>query len=302
MKKIILLGAFIASTFTLSAQTAGKIFSGPSAGKAFQLGSEKSVQIILDAVKAYNSNDSGKELLFYSEDMQKKMAVSNQRAHTLAKSLNDVPLAIVPLKVSGSTDEMVFLESVEEREAKNGSKQKLNLFEIFKVDKDGKISDFRQYASIPQTNEFGKTFGGKMITANPADENNGRSFQFSNRGEIEAIEKLAKAYNAMDVAGVSEMFADEINMVDFDGKKSVLKKSDWPAYFAMYKSLDWKPNMILPFKITNTDPVSGIMVSATEKRVLKDGTVWEKRIVEFFQFDLQGKISGAQQYGRPIVK
>ena len=302
MKKIILLGAFIASTFTLSAQTAGKIFSGPSAGKAFQLGSEKSVQIVLDAVKAYNSNDSGKELLFYSEDMQKKMAVSNQRAHSLAKSLNDVPFAIVPLKVSGSTDEMVFLESVEEREAKNGSKQKLNLFEIFKVDKDGKISDFRQYASIPQTNEFGKTFGGKMITANPADENNGRSFQFSNRGEIEAIEKLAKAYNAMDVAGVSEMFADEINMVDFDGKKSVLKKSDWPAYFAMYKSLDWKPNMILPFKITNTDPVSGIMVSATEKRVLKDGTVWEKRIVEFFQFDLQGKISGAQQYGRPIVK
>ena len=302
MKKIILLGAFIASTFTLSAQTAGKIFSGPNAGKVYQLGSEKSVQIVLDAVKAYNSNDSGKELLFYSEDMQKKMAVSNQRAHSLAKSLNDVPLAIVPLKVSGSTDEMVFLESVEEREAKNGSKQKLNLFEIFKVNKDGKISDFRQYASIPQTNEFGKTFGGKMITANPADENNGRSFQFSNRGEIEAIEKLAKAYNAMDVAGVSEMFADEINMVDFDGKKSVLKKSDWPAYFAMYKSLDWKPNMILPFKITNTDPVSGIMVSATEKRVLKDGTVWEKRIVEFFQFDLQGKISGAQQYGRPIVK
>ena len=302
MKKIILLGAFIASTFTLSAQTAGKIFSGPNAGKVYQLGSEKSVQIVLDAVKAYNSNDSGKELLFYSEDMQKKMAVSNQRAHSLAKSLNDVPLAIVPLKVSGSTDEMVFLESVEEREAKNGSKQKLNLFEIFKVDKDGKISDFRQYASIPQTNEFGKTFGGKMITANPADENNGRSFQFSNRGEIEAIEKLAKAYNAMDVAGVSEMFADEINMVDFDGKKSVLKKSDLPAYFAMFKSLDWKPNMILPFKITNTDPVSGIMVSATEKRVLKDGTVWEKRIVEFFQFDLQGKISGAQQYGRPIVK
>ena len=302
MKKIILLGAFIASTFTLSAQTAGKIFSGPSAGKAFQLGSEKSVQIILDAVKAYNSNDSGKELLFYSEDMQKKMAVSNQRAHSLAKSLNDVPLAIVPLKVSGSTDEMVFLESVEEREAKNGSKQKLNLFEIFKVDKDGKISDFRQYASIPQTNEFGKTFGGKMITANPADENNGRSFQFSNRGEIAAIEKWVKAYNAMDVAGVSEVVADEIKTVDFEGKKSVLKKSDWAAYFAMFKSLDWKPNMILPFKITNTDPVSGILVSSTEKRVLKDGTVWEKQMIEFFTFNLEGKISKAEQYARPIIK
>ena len=53
MKKIILLGAFIASTVSLSAQTAGKIFSGPSAGKAFQLGSEKSSQVVLDAVKAY---------------------------------------------------------------------------------------------------------------------------------------------------------------------------------------------------------------------------------------------------------
>jgi hypothetical protein len=25
-------------------------------------------------------------------------------------------------------------------------------------------------------------------------------------------------------------------------------------------------------------------------------------MIEFFQFDLQGKISGANQYGRPIVK
>ena len=170
------------------------------------------------------------------------------------------------------------------------------------MNKAGKVSNFQQYSTIPSTNEFGKTSGGKMITANPADENNGRSFQFSNRGEISAMEKWVKAYNAMDVAGVSEVVADEIKMVDFEGKKSVLKKSDWPAYFAMYKSLEWKPNMILPFKITNTDPVSGIMVSATEKRVLKDGTVWEKQIIEFFQFDLQGKISGAEQYFRPIVK
>jgi hypothetical protein len=302
MKKIILLGVLIASTASLSAQTAGKIYSGEHQGKAFQLGSEKSVQVILDAVKAYNSNDSDKELSFYSEDMQKKMTDYNHKTHAYAKSLNDVPSSILPLKVAGSTDEIVLLESVEAREAKNGSKQTLNLFEIFKVNKDGKISDFKQYSSIPATNEFGKTSGGKLITANPADENNGRSFQFSNRGEIAAIEKWVKAYNAMDVAGVSEVVADEIKMVDFDGNKSVLKKSDWPAYFAMYKSLDWKPNMILPFKITNTDPVSGIMVSSTEKRVLKDGSVWEKRIVEFFQFNLEGKINSVEQYGRPVVK
>jgi len=302
MKKIILLGAFIASTISLSAQTAGKIFSGPNAGKVYQLGSEKSSQIVLDAVKAYNSNSSAAEMALWTEEMQKTGGDFNRKWHSSMKSLNDVPISILPIKVQGSTDEIVLLQSVEDRVANDGSKQKMNLFELFTVNKAGKVSNFQQYSTIPSTNEFGKTSGGKWITTNPADENNGRSFQFSNRGEIAAIEKLAKAFNAMDVAGVSEMFSDEINMVDFDGKKSVMKKSDWPTYFAMFKSLEWKPNMILPFKITNTDPVSGIMVSATEKRVLKDGTVWEKRIVEFFQFDLQGKISGAQQYGRPIVK
>jgi len=302
MKKIILLGAFIASTISLSAQTAGKIFSGPSAGKAFQLGSEKSSQIVLDAVKAYNSNSSAAEMALWTEEMQKTGGDFNRKWHSSMKSLNDVPISILPIKVQGSTDEIVLLQSVEDRVANDGSKQKMNLFELFTVNKAGKVSNFQQYSTIPSTNEFGKTSGGKWITTNPADENNGRSFQFSNRGEIAAIEKWVKAYNAMDAAGVYEVVADEIKTVDFEGKKAVLKKSDWPTYFAMFKSLEWKPDMILPFKITNTDPVSGILVSSTEKRVLKDGTVWEKKMIEFFTFNLEGKISNAEQFARPIVK
>ena len=302
MKKFILLGAFIASTISLSAQTAGKIFSGPNAGKVYQLGSEKSSQVVLDAVKAYNSNSSAAEMALWTEEMQKMGGDFNRKWHSSMKSLNDVPISILPIKVQGSTDEIVMLQSVEDRVANDGSKQKMNLFELFTVNKAGKISDFQQYSTIPSTNEFGKTSGGKMITANPADENNGRSFQFSNRGEIAAIEKWVKAYNAMDAAGVYEVVADEIKTVDFEGKKAVLKKSDWPTYFAMFKSLEWKPDMILPFKITNTDPVSGILVSSTEKRVLKDGTVWEKKMIEFFTFNLEGKISNAEQFARPLVK
>ena len=302
MKKFILLGAFIASTISLSAQTAGKIFSGPNAGKVYQLGSEKSSQIVLDAVKAYNSNSSAAEMALWTEEMQKTGGDFNRKWHSSMKSLNDVPISILPIKVQGSTDEIVLLQSVEDRVANDGSKQKMNLFELFTVNKAGKVSNFQQYSTIPSTNEFGKTSGGKWITTNPADENNGRSFQFSNRGEIAAIEKWVKAYNAMDAAGVYEVVADEIKTVDFEGKKAVLKKSDWPTYFAMFKSLEWKPNMILPFKITNTDPVSGILVSSTEKRVLKDGTVWEKKMIEFFTFNLEGKISKAEQYARPIVK
>jgi hypothetical protein len=297
MKKIVLVSAFIASAFSVSAQTtAGKIFSGPDAGKGFQLGSEKSSQVMLDFIKAYNSKDGEKELSFYTPEMAKKREEMTKKSIAYIKTVEDVPMAILPVKVAGSNEEIVMLQSVETRVANNGSKETLNLFELFKFNKDGKISSFTQYGSIPKTNEFGQTSGGKIFTK---DANNGSPFQFSNRGEVAAIENLAKAYNAMDIAAITEFFADKIKLTDFDGNKVVLDKKDLHAMVDGYTSLDWKIWGILPFKIANTDPVSGIMVTSSEKRVLKDGTVWEKSLVEFFQFDLNGKISSIDQYSRP---
>ena len=299
MKKFVLAGAIIASTFSVSAQTtAGKYFSGPDAGKAFQLGSEKSSQVVLDAVKAYNANDSEKELTYYSSEMQKDMVEFNKKWHNYIKNVNDVPMAILPIKVAGSKNEIVLLQSEETREAKDGSKEKMNLFEIFEINKDGKISNFNQYAKIPSTNEFGKTSGGKFITADPKNEVNGRAFQFSNRGEIEVMEKFNKAYNAMDVATVLTFFAEKVKITDFDGNKSELTKKDLSQMMDSYTSLDWKFTSIIPIKIAYTDPVSGVFVTSTEKRISKDGSVWNKSLVEIFQFDLNGKISGIDQYSQ----
>jgi hypothetical protein len=297
MKKIILLGALIASTLSVSAQTtAGKIFSGADAGKSFQLGSEKSSQVILDMVEAYNTNSAEKELSFYSAEMQKKLGESITNYHQYAKTLNNKVYAVLPIKITGSSDEIVMLQSTDERVAKDGSKQKMNMFELFKLDKNGKIADFNRYTSIPASNEYGKTEGGKYYSKN---ETNGRSFQFSNRGEVEMIEKFNKAYNAFDIPSTMEFFADKINITDFDGNKIVVEKKDIPALFADMKSVDWKINAILPFKITNTDPASAIMVISTEKRVMKDGSVWDKSLVEYFYFNNDGKISGIDQYNRP---
>ena len=299
MKKFVLVGAIMASVFSASAQqTAGKIFSGKDEGKGFQLGSEKSSQVILDMVKAYNSNDSEKDLALYSPEMQKKTGDFNKRWHAYSKKLNNVPYAILPIKVAGSTDEIVMLQSTEEREAIDGSKEKMNLFELFKVDKSGKISDFNQYSSIPKSNEFGQISGGKFITADPKNEVNGRAFQFSNRGEIEAMEKFNKAYNAMDIATVLTFFAEKVKITDFDGNKLELTKKDLSQMMDSYTSLDWKFTSIIPVKIAYTDPVSGVFVTSTEKRVSKDGSVWNKSLVEIFQFDLNGKISGIDQYSQ----
>lgn len=55
-------------------------------------------------------------------------------------------------------------------------------------------------------------------------------------------------------------------------------------------------------KIENTDPQSGVLVTSIEKRIGKDGTVWEKELVEQFYFNLKGKIQYVVQWSRDLEK
>lgn len=302
MKKIVLLGALVASAFIVNAQTAGKIFTGVSQGKPFKFGSEKSSNVVLEAVKAYNANNSEAGKALWSDEMIKKYAEANKEGQNEIKSVLNKPMAILPLKADGQVNEVVLLQSTEERVYKNGSTQNMDLFELFQVDKAGKIAGFTQYYSIPKTNEFGKTYGGKYIASKPGSEGDGKPVEFSNRGEVEAIEKFAIAYNAMDVKGVEAILADELSIEDFDGNKIKFTKDMIPAMFAEFKSLDWKPGLILPYKLQDTDPVSGIIVYSTEKRVMKDGSIWEKDLVEVFRFNLAGKIDQMTQFLRAKTK
>jgi hypothetical protein len=302
MKKLVLLSAFIASAFIANAQTAGKIFVGDNQGKPMQLGSDKSMNTVLEATKAYNAVDHDAEVTLWSDEFVKTGGESHKKSMATLKSVTNKPMAMVPIKIQGSSGEIVMVQSTEERVFKNGSKQNLNLFELFYIDKAGKISNMQQYVNIPATNEYGKTSGGKYISSKPGSESDGSSLQFSNRGEIAAMENLAKAYNAMDVQGFTSLIADELTIEGFDGSKTKMTKDMIPAIFAQYKSLDWKLGLILPFKLTNTDPASGIMVYSTEKRVMKDGTVWDKDLMEVFGFNLEGKINSITQFSREKTK
>jgi len=302
MKKLVLLSAFVASAFMVNAQKAGNVFVGDNQGKPFQLGSDKNMKTILEAIKAYNAVNHDAEIALWSEEMIKKGGEGHKKSMETLTSVTNKPMAILPVKVQGSSDEIVLVQSTEERSFKNGSKQNLNLFELFYIDKAGKISNMQQYVNIPATNEFGKTTGGKYISSKPGSEANGSSLQFSNRGEVAAIENLAKAWNAMDVKAFADIIADEVSIEAYNGTKSKLTKAMLPEEFAQYKSLDWKPGLILPFKLTNTDPASGILVYSSEKRVLKDGTVWDKDLVELFGFNLAGKIDSITQFAREKTK
>ena len=295
------ISAFILLTFSSFAiaqntTSAGKIFQeGKDKGKTYILGSDKAMNVVLESMKAYNSNDAKKDLSFYSDKMIKETGDFSNNWHKSMKSLNQQPFAMFPLKIKGSNEDLVFSISQEDREWKNGSKQKLYLFEIFTINKAGKISDFLQFQNVPKTNEFGLSDGGKYFMKDST-----ATFTFSNRGEVETIEKMAVAFNKMDGEAYSKFFADSLKYYHSNGKFEKISNKNWIKYFDNTKSVNLKINGILPYKISDTDPVSGIMVSANVKWEMKDGTIGNRDQFVQYSYELNGKITSVNSFGKDV--
>jgi ketosteroid isomerase-like protein len=276
--------------------SAGKIFQeGKDKGKTYILGSDKAMNVVLESMKAYNSNDAKKDLSFYSDKMIKETGDFSNNWHKSMKSLNQQPFAMVPLRIKGSNEDVVFSISQEERVWKNGAKQKLYLFEMFTINKAGKISDFKQFQNLPSTNEFGLSEGGKFFMKDST-----ATFTFSNRGEVETIEKMAVAFNKLDGEAYSNFFTDSLKYYHSNGTVEKMSKKGWVGYLNKMKSANWKINGIIPFKISDTDPVSGIIVSASVKWVAKDGTSGERDQMLQYSYDLQGKIKSVNSFGKDV--
>jgi hypothetical protein len=152
-----------------------------------------------------------------------------------------------------------------------------------------------------ESSNFGLNYGGKFI-GDGTSEWSGRPLVFSNRGEVEVIEKLVEDYNNKDAAGCSEAFAEGAEFLDSEGNKMILTTELWKTMMDGFKELSWKVYSIVPLKIQNTDTESGVTVFSRERRVLTDGTIWEKELVEWFYFNKDGKISRATQYERNLPK
>ncbi len=304
MKKLVFMIAIVASTSSLMAQApaAGKVLmEGENKGKKVQLGTDKTVDIVLANIKAYNLNDGSDVSQYVADSKPGSLQSMIADWHKGMKTLNEVPHVIFPVKVQGTKNESVVVYADEDRVYKNGSTQKLSVIEFFEVTPEGKIASFNQFTQIPATNEFGQTTGGKVFA--PGNKKlDGTTFQFSNRGEIATMEKFMQAYNEMDAATCASLIADSVKMHDFDGNVFFLTKAMLPGVFGEYTSLNWKPISMIPLKLTDTDPASAILVNATEKRVMKDGTVWEKELLESFYINNAGKISEVYQFSKGLDK
>jgi hypothetical protein len=303
MKRILLVLSLTIGCSALAQITeAGKwLANNELKGSPYTLASDEHMELTLQSIDAYNAGDVEKELSFYTEEMANRTRDYMTNYHGEMKKVTNKPWAMIPVQVKGSDDVHMLVWSNETREWNNGSKQSLYLMEVFSFNKDKKINGFAQWRNFDPKNEFGLTSGGKFY-GKKDNEHTGKKLVFSNRGEVEAIETLIANYNKMDGKACEEIFAENAVFDTYDGQRIELVDGFFQEYFDTFESISWKAYGIVPLKIENTDPQSGVLVTSIEKRVGKDGTVWEKELVEQFYFNLEGKIQYVVQWSRDLEK
>ena len=301
MKKL-LYSLTLCSCLFVTAQSAGVFLGeGENNGKSFVIGSDASVATVQKIAKDYSAKDATALMSNYTPEFAERASDWSTEWLGSMETISMDPYMIIPVKMKDSEKTMVLAWSTEDRNFKDGSIENLNLMEIFTVDKDNKVTAFGQWSNRLKTSNFGLNYGGKFI-GNGESEWSGRPLVFSNRGEVEAIEKLVADYNNKDASGCSEAFAEGAEFLDSSGNKMVLTTELWQTMMDSFVELSWEVKSIVPLKIQNTDTESGVTVFSREKRVLADGTVWEKELVEWFYFNKDGKIARATQYERSLPK
>ena len=299
MKRILLTLALSTGFFSVAQISSAGEWLGNNdlKGNPYILASDEHMELTKQSIAAYNESDVEKELSFYSDEMVERTKEFSTNWHSELKKVTNEPWAMIPVQIKGSERVHMLVWSSESREWNNGSTQKLNLMEVFMFDKDKKIDGFAQWRSYDSKNEFGLPAGGKFY-GKKDNEHTGKKLVFSNRGEVEAIESLIENYNKMDGAACQEFFAKDAVFDTYDGQRIEMTDGFFDSYFVNFESIKWKAYGIVPLKIENTDPESGVLVTATEKRVSKDGTIWEREMVEQFYFNLDGKIQYVEQWVR----
>ena len=265
----------------------------PDYGKAYVLESDDYVEKALALTDAYSNLD--KET-FTSLIHERMLPFADQMDDQ--ESYSWKPWAMVPLRRVDDDGAFVVSWSYDESVQDNGSKSATHYIDVlrFNDEDEGKLSGmWSTYRPDVENSEYGLPEGGKFIGLNPENEYSGRAFVFSNRGEVETMEKFLELANNMNTEAAFELLTDP-----FQYNGSDVSHDDFREIMANRESQDWKPWAMIPIKIKDTDPESGLIVHSRAKIVNKDGTVYEFDAAETYFFNLEGKISGVNQFTRAI--
>jgi hypothetical protein len=304
MKKLLLIAsAIILLTSSVSAQKIAKagIWKDNEKGTTgvWSLGSDKVAEVVTNSVSAYNKLDLNLFLSYFADEYVAKNKKNLTKLFNEYKVANKNVFSVLPLRSTLNNEKYTYVQlySNRSREWKNGSKSKDNIHEFYLVnDTTNKIQDIYSFSSPDQNNEFGLPNGGKVYMKNDTT-----TMTLSNRGEVETIENLVKDWNKMDGKAIGKYFDDTVNITTNEGRKLKIANSQWANIFDDIQSIEWKLGMIIPGKITNTDPESGIIVLSSFKEKKKDGTAKHVSSYHWFMYGVNKKINGVTWMESPIL-
>lgn len=299
MKKLLMIAsAIILMGSSVSAQKLVKAGTLVEKNTSWYFGTENASNLVLDAIKAYNNIDAKAYLSCFDDDYVKANTDRVYKEFATFKAVNRKVNIVIPVRTDGWPNQTeVQIYDVLDREYKNGSKHKQQEHRVYIVsDSSKKISGIWSSIILDDKNEYGLPNGGKFFSKGDTS-----TITFSNRGEVELIENLAKDWNKMDGKALGKYFADTVSVTNNEGRKFKIANSDWANIFNDVESIEWKLGMINPGKITNTDPVSGIIVLSSYKEKKKDGTKKHVSTYHWFNYSLDKKITSISWMERPIL-
>ncbi len=299
MKKLfIIASAIILLASSANAQKIVKAGSLFEKNTPWYFGTENASELVLNVIKAYNNLDTKTYLSYFDDNYVKTNKDRIEKEFDGYKSVNRKVNIIIPVRTDGwpNQTEVQIYDDLD-REYKNGSKHKQQEHRVYIVnDSSKKISTVWGSIILDDKNEYGLPNGGKYYSKNDTS-----TITFSNRGEVELIENLMKDCNKMDGKALGKYFADTVSVTTHEGRKLKVANSQWANMFDDLESVEWKLTMVNPGKITNTDPVSGIIVLSNYKEKKKDGTVKNVSAYHWFDYGLNKKINSIRWMESPIL-
>jgi hypothetical protein len=299
MKKFfIIASAIVFMAFSVNAQKLVKAGNLVEKSTPWYFAGDNVSDIVLNSIKAYNNLDANAYLSCFDANYVKNNKDRVYKEFATFKSVNRKVNIIIPVRTDGwpNQTEVQIYDDLD-REYKNGSKHKQQEHRVYIVnDSSKKISGIWGSIILDDKNEYGLPNGGKYYSKNDTS-----TITFSNRGEVELIENLAKDWNKMDGKALGKYFADTVSVTNNEGRKFKVANSDWANMFNDIESVEWKLGMINPGKITNTDPVSGIIVLSSFMEKKKDGTKKYVSAYHWFMYSLDKKITSISWMERPIL-
>jgi len=299
MKKLLMIAsAIILLASSATAQKLVKAGTLVEKNTPWYFANDNVSEIVLNAIKAYNNMDAKAYLSYFDADYVKANTDRVYKEFASFKAVNRKVNIVIPVRTDGwpnQTEVQIYCDL--DREYKNGSKHKQQEHRVYIVnDSSKKISGVWGSLILDNKNEYGLPNGGKVFMKNDTT-----TMTLSNRGEVETIESLVKDWNKMDGKAIGKYFDDTVNITTNEGRKLKIANSQWANIFDDIQSIEWKLGMIIPGKITNTDPESGIIVLSSFKEKKKDGTAKHVSSYHWFMYGVNKKINGVSWMESPIL-